>query len=537
MGAEPPSDGDATPASHGSAAGFHLSIRFIPARSLPAFCPEPPSSSTILEGERTDDPPTSELDIPVSNTTDCLVFSACGADVSRELATVQSNLIATLTMMVKGLTVKEISVGPGPVSTGPHTPTSTTPVATQTPTTPLTFLSLNTPDTLTTCQPANITWDFSGSDTTAITLLITDENVSQSTLATTPPTILWTLTNSADATSKFWEWSWVNLTSGYYVIQGSVPGIDNQQTSPFFIATGSDTSCLPASSSSSSSTSSPSSSTSSPTSTSIPSVGSSKKTNAGAIAGGVAGIVVMLIAIFALLFVRRKNQAGHSRRGNWGGLGDVSTESRGAGRNASGGIHKPTESTGRILNDIGPAIATATVASSLDDLDFREDEKFSSSTSSNALHNVQPIVYNPTHAHRTSGSSRQSNNSTSSATVHRGVPTADIADYHRTERSPSLPVSPRSTTGLPRATDLSSAEMIPMGRSSSSQSAMGARRASRKPVPQYDAAELEQQPSSSNVELLPFDLDAMQALNRQPSNGSVKQIHYLIPDMPPPSKD
>lgn len=479
------------------------------------------------------------------------------------LATVQSTLIATSTMVVnaiqddRGLAARQVLGGPGPVSeqtsstatlpvTSPNTPTGISTQASPTPSTPT--LIMNTPSTLMTCQPANITWEFSGSNTASMTLLITDEYVSQSTLATAPPTVLWTLAENADASLGTWEWPTVNLTSGYYMLQGAVTGGSSEQTSPFFIATGSDTSCLPASSSGASS----------PTGTSIPSTGSSKKTNAGAIAGGVVGgVVVLLVALFALLFVRKQNNAARSRRGNWGGLAGASTDSQAAfakggrstGQSASGGVHKPTESTGGMLNDIGPAIATATVTSSQDDLDSGEDEKFSSPTSPSVLHDIQPVAYSPTHAHRTSASSQvpnysrprtstqQSDTSISSATIHRGVPTADIADYHRADRSPSLPVSSRSTNNSPRAADFSSAEMIPMGRSASSQSAMGARRASRKPVPQYDASELEQQSSSSNAELPSFDFEPNQTLNHKPSNGSVGQMHYLIPDMPPPSRD
>ena len=417
--------------------------------------------------------------------------------------------------------------GPGPASQAIPTHTSTSEPLT----TPLTSLSINTPSTLTTCQSANITWNFSGSDTTPITLLITDEEIDQSTLATAPPTVLRTLAESTDAISQTWEWSSVNLTSGYYIIIGSVPGISDQQTSPFFIATGSDRSCLSASSSSSSSTHLP-------TGTSIHPAGSSKHTNVGAIAGGViGGVAIILIALFALFFLRRRNRVARGRHGSWGGVRATSTDSyaaftragRGTGQNATGGV----QPTGGKFDDIGLTIA---VASSQDELPFGEDEKFSP-TSSSILHNVPPIAYRPSHANRTSVSSRQSDNSVSSAIVHRGVPAVDITDYHRTERSPSVPVLSRPTTNSSRIADLSSAEMIPMGRSSSSQSAVGARRTSRKPVPQYDAAELERQSRTSNVELPSFDFESMQTLNRQSSNGSFGQVHYLIPDMPPPSRD
>jgi hypothetical protein len=73
-------------------------------------------------------------------------------------------------------------------------------------------------------------------------------------------------------------------------------------------------------------------------------------------------------------------------------------------------------------------------------------------------------------------------------------------------------------------------------------SVSGSRRASRKPVPQYDATEIEVR--SSIVDIPPFELPSMNrhshnlAANvpsnpkRKSTSMDVRPMHYLIPDMP-----
>lgn len=469
---------------------------------------------------------------------------------------------------------RQVQTGPGPQQIS----TTSTSAPEPTPSTPLTYLIINTPSQLSTCQSATVAWTYTGPVPADLTLGVTDINVDQSKAPSTPPGIIQIWSSSLDAASQSWTWPQVNVSSGYYIIEGAVLG-SSAQSQPFFVASGSDTSCVPQSSSSistptTSSTTSSISSPSSPASSSDPATGSTKKTNVGAIAGGViGGVIILAVGLAALLLLRKNKRASRSRRATnvgWGGLKSTDSQDpfsgggQAPGHSSSGGNHGPTESMGGILNDSGPAAAD----NSQEDLYSIVDEK-GSPTSPSVLGNadfVPPLPYNNRRASVTSSinnqatnysrprtsSVRNSNNSIPLADTQppsRSRASVDIADY---ARSASLPGMSRPTVS-PRKPEFSSAEMIPMGRSTSSNSALGARRASRKPVPQYDASELEGHSSSSNVELPSFDFESSQisgdspvrpggsdgpfgGLNHKSSFGDAKQMHYLIPDMPPPAR-
>jgi hypothetical protein len=390
-------------------------------------------------------------------------------------------------------------------------------------------LILHTPDQLVTCQSDNITWDYAGPLPAQLTLGITDINIDQNMSTTPPPTIFKTLGFNIDATAENWTWQQVNVPSGYYVIEGGVPDV-NATTEAFFIMNGSDTSCLP---------------TQSATPSQTPVSGSSKKTNVAAIAGGtVGGVVVVAVAIMALLLWHRRNRV-NSRHGpavgRWGGLG-----SSGA---SDAGHHGPSESMGGILNDIGPAIATAATAGSRDDFTSAEDEKPELPiTSANRHDSVTSLPY-PTPLRRASTASlshNQINQSHAATALQHDLPfpmpfndteghkrgSVDVADLSYSLSAPGSRLSHASK----RRTDPPT-EIIPMDRSAS-----GNRRASRKPVPQYDATEIEVR--SSLVDMPP-ELPTMNPQSRNSISNSPKQksipldarpMHYLIPDMPPSGK-
>ncbi|KZP17488.1 hypothetical protein FIBSPDRAFT_27019 [Athelia psychrophila] len=396
-------------------------------------------------------------------------------------------------------------------------------------------LIFSTPTNVTTCQPADIAWSYIGSAGDLLTLAITNEDVNQTNIAV-----------GIDPGPDLYTWSPVNLPAGYYVVLGTIGASSNVRSDVFLISGGSDTSCIATSTSSSSSaTSTSATSTIAPSSTSsitpvpVP-VSSAKKSNTGAIAGGVvAGIIALLILIFiGMMLMRRRNKSARaSRFSNSGDAYSRATPTNGARH------HGPSESTGGMLisdtgHDIGPAIATAVEAHSNEDLYSVSEKDMSGSPGKSSIDAaLAHLSYTGGNNHRSSSSStlnHQPLTARTSLSHSRGSPpdgrrpSLDIADYARSERSSSAPGAPRPFS--PR-TVAATSEFIPMGRSSSGAS----RRASRKPVPQYDASELQATPSEQSLPS-PLHIGAESGLRHQSSSGDVRPVHYLIPDMPPPGQ-
>jgi hypothetical protein len=184
-----------------------------------------------------------------------------------------------------------------------------------------------------------------------------------------------------------------------------------------------------------------------------------------------------------------------------------------------------------MLNDVGPAGNTVT-ASSRDDFDSVEEEEKLSSPISPAQRPDSIVVLPYSAAHRRGSSALERHSDIPLPAIdpradNRRRLSLDLTDYRH---SPGSSPSTKSSSRKP------SAEMIPMDRSTS-----GNRRSSRKPVPQYDAAEIQSNVGMPSSEQLATDFNSSYPPpNGNPkhklSSGDIRPIHYLIPDMPTPNK-
>ncbi|KAJ3506589.1 hypothetical protein NMY22_g17196 [Coprinellus aureogranulatus] len=164
------------------------------------------------------------------------------------------------------------------------------------------------------------------------------------------------LSNRVDPSSLSFRWPSVNISSGSYKIQASIPEESFlQESRVFHVLTGRNTACLAANPPLTGTTSSPSTSATGPSSppaqTSgswVPGgVGGSSRNpiNTGAIIGIVLGVLAMtIVGVGAYFFVRRrrgKEQAGYGGAKKWNHLN--STDSRaGLMAAALAGNQKPT---------------------------------------------------------------------------------------------------------------------------------------------------------------------------------------------------
>jgi len=202
--------------------------------------------------------------------------------------------------------------------------------------------------------------------------------------------------------------------------------------------------------------------------------------------------------------------------------------------------HGITDSTRDILNDGGPAIATASTTCS-HDMHFTENEKTASPTTYATDNNSRPLPYTTNH-HRTSTASsfRNQNRQPHSASpfdrdsiampftdgyddaLRRG--SVDVSDHRRSVSTPGT--ARKLHTNSPHKTEFLSSEMIrPMS------GFAVPRRASRKPVPQYDEPDVKQSPRSLTDTDSP-DSIANTNNSSQSSSGDPRSVHYLMPDLP-----
>jgi len=414
---------------------------------------------------------------------------------------------------------------------------------------------------MTTCQSDNITWDYTGPSPAQLTLQITDIYVNQSPTATPPPTVNMTLSANISASDESWYWEQVDVPPGYYIVQGSVLDADSQSNS-FFVANGSDTSCL-----------STTNTTQSPTPSPAPVSGSSKKTNIGAIVGGVVGGVVLIGFVLAALLLLHKSGRSQDRRpaavGRWGGLGSTDDGDPFSGGkittegSASRG-HGQSESTAGILNDIGPAIATAVTTRLHDDIDSTEDEKNSPTTPA-SVPDLPPVLPYTAHHRRTSTTSSLHNQTrqprTSSTLERDSIAMPVIATHTDARRRGSLdvvdhgrsPPAPRTARlSQPFMNSPDKKEILSPEINRSTLGGAGGRRASRKPVPQYDVSDIEADAAWSDLSNIggrspfsppPIDshfpnssTNSSNNPNHKSSPGDPRSLHYLIPDSPPAGK-
>ncbi|KAI0674638.1 hypothetical protein C8Q78DRAFT_608288 [Trametes maxima] len=209
------------------------------------------------------------------------------------------------------------------------------------PTPSFTFTNVPFADT---CTSATITWNYSGPQENFS--LFASSSITPHTGITNEVAISNAcIVLNLDTTSQSFNWSPVNLTGGWYTMLATGSGFA-VTSSQFFIANGTETSCItgwpPSSSTSSASappTTAPSgiatSGTTTPTSSNTPvpipvSGAVSSRARTGAIAGGViGGVVILAAAIAAYVFFglcrrsptrSRRGSGRQGQMGRWGGL-------------------------------------------------------------------------------------------------------------------------------------------------------------------------------------------------------------------------
>ncbi|OBZ78278.1 Mitochondrial inner membrane magnesium transporter LPE10 [Grifola frondosa] len=477
------------------------------------------------------------------------------------------------------------------------TTTSTSSSSSTAPTPSLLFAGITQP--LLTCETATVNWH-------------------------TPPDVSETIASSLNAALQSYVWQPVNVTAGSYKLQAVGAGLSVISV-PFTITNGSDTACLTASSptssvsqpfsstSVSSGTLTSTSSSTSQSTTAFPVTAVSSHTHSGAIAGGVIGGVAVIVAVIAVMFYfglcrrtptrsRRSRISGpHRQLGKWGGL-----SSRDSGMEvglpvsaviAAHPKRGTTDSTGAMIPG-SPMVSTtghavergASRGASEEDLStLAEEEKVNPARTMEYVETVpysnrrlslsgSTVNHDPGIARGSNGRSR-----TKSASQNRALALAKLDGssspipsspsptpqanpfnlvYRRSVDSTHLRRVDSPIVGSPAST-----EMAPVNRASS-----GGRRAMRKPVPAYDAAETPVRSSShastsastrsspvarmyriegsetgsgstvhgrvppprtpSREELQAAGLE-LPALTHKSSFGDARPMHYLIPDMPP----
>jgi len=366
-----------------------------------------------------------------------------------------------------------------------------------------------------------------------------------------------------------WTWPSVNLTQGWYEIQGLVlssPTVSNK-SAPFFISNGSDTTCLI-------STASSSASASAASDINVAGI-------VGGVVGGVVGVTLAFIAGVCLWSRRRKRSFGGGRRdGKWGSLKSTSSSTPpedGGVQPTSNNFHAHSESMGAILHDVGGGkmSATSTPGGSDEDVIVVSEEKLVSPASSSGMSPFDALNTPLHHDRRISMYSIQtpaaaavSENLRSHAPsaftstqglelqAHRIRSSMETSFRRRSERlsMPTLP-SPalsRSTTRTQEEYPLAPVSPTPVNRSISAGAvSMAARRTARKPVPQYDSILLEGKNADSassftggagssqshGTGLGTGAYGTPSGLVHKASFGDGRPVHYLIPDMPPPQRD
>jgi hypothetical protein len=435
---------------------------------------------------------------------------------------------------------------------------------------------------MTTCSSGLISWKYSGKEVD-LSLSITNIGVSQdydalfrieARQSTVNTTIQQQLVDT-NTSALSWTWPSVNLTQGWYEIQGlvlSTPTVSND-SAPFFISNGTDVTCL----TQGSSTASPSASAAS---------AASKSNVTSIVAGVVGGVVGAALATVAGIYMwsRRRKRSFVGGGGNtdrkWGSLKSTnsSIQPGGSGAQFTGNFHAHSESMGAILQDV----ATTTPGGSDEDVVVVSDEKLVSPASSSgrspfdALNTPVPFdrrastysIQTPTvvasegsRSRIPSGSVRTSCQSLEQQ-AQRLRSSMETSIQRRSERlsmptlpSPALSRLPRSPTHTQPQEEFPLTPVTPtaVNRSISAGAvSMTARRTPRKPVPQYDSSILLESKNTDSVSTFTAGAESSQShgtglgtvaygtpsdLVHKASFGDGRPVHYLIPDMPPPQRD
>ncbi|KAF9226248.1 hypothetical protein BS17DRAFT_776946 [Gyrodon lividus] len=453
-------------------------------------------------------------------------------------------------------------------------PTSASPSSSGSPASPSSspgHLSFNVIQNMTTCTSGLITWNYTGEEVELV-LSVTNINVYQDLIApriqarqtTDGQTTNQQLVNT-NATLLSWTWPSVNLSQGWYEIQGSVSNLSTSSRR-FAITNGSDISCLTSTSSS---------------------IDLSKGNTVGIVGGVVGAVVAVIVLAVVLLSLRRRRRHSVKGRevGRWGSLNSRSSNVT-AGGSARQLTNNPfnvhSESTGGTQQNVagGKASTITTPGDSNEDVTTTGEEKLVSPTSPGidpfevldtpmrydrraSIYSLQSPGVIAERSRPCATSVRMSNQSLEQQ-AHRIRSSMESSMYLRTERL-SMPILPPS--GLPRTPTSPGASRSkddyppspvapsPVDRSVSAGTGLVTRRTPRKPVPQYNASESRGDPASTAPDSVSIFTTAAESshshgtgvgtekhgapseLSHKASFGNGHPVHYLIPDMPPPQRD
>ncbi|KAJ6550310.1 hypothetical protein B0H19DRAFT_1265148 [Mycena capillaripes] len=436
-----------------------------------------------------------------------------------------------------------------------------TPTESALPPTATAMFSFNKISEMTTCTSTTITWIYvpitdAVSDAMDLTLTITNDLPGNNV-----PDLFQSLSDgSLDPRAGSYIWSSVNVTEGWYsLVANFTPGVAASEDSlPFYVVNGTDTSCLgilAGSPAASSPTASPTSSVG-PTSSSAPTRASdtvSSKMNREALVGGVIGgtaLLAAVIAAYCCFCYRCASTRGRGTR-KWHGFGSATPKRRAYLHTNSQFVRGHSfDSFGRIFPDDGYILDIGRTSAGEEEVKEKA-ESISSFFPTEELHTwpmqsafldakysdidqLSPLPSPPSshpNSQYSAGSSSLNTESHFSHDLHTAIA------YSRSSYPPSpLPAFPSGTsfgmgvctpnTGTPRG-------------SAGEHSLTGARRVRvpRKPVPQYDSADpVLTPPSSAVAPLMPgLSLEKVQNSQETGFNALGKPLHYLVPDMPPPA--
>ncbi|KAH8817649.1 hypothetical protein DL96DRAFT_1623003 [Flagelloscypha sp. PMI_526] len=435
-----------------------------------------------------------------------------------------------------------------------------------------------------TCTPLQLSWLWQSTDTSAtVELSITQILVPQldppssSSVATASSTIgggvtlaarqtasstntaggtfQTSIVKSITANAESFLYESIAVPQGWYQIIAYAPdGSIDKRTSSFFVWNGTDISCLPTNSPSPSDSStlpgSTSSSGSTPgsTSTGLPSGGSSSgsSSKAGPIAGGVVGGLVLIALLAALFFFCRKKRRQSVR-------GSIIGESSVSGSSSAGGHRKGGKWGGlSSVDSIDAAAAMASAARSapngagalaMSDRRRPEDDFIDDDMEKGSPTNVSPFENEYTFtpdalgyqlpstpsSRRPSATVRYSNTSELSG----GVPLSPVG---------AISISPPNGNGFSNSYDRFGATPSPTPDTGNT-SITTPSKPRRKPVPSYTPSTTSGIHGPPSIGVIPSvpPMQMSQSTSTGSSSNHAQQwgkdgkVHYLMPDLPPPT--
>ncbi|KAI6037616.1 hypothetical protein EDC04DRAFT_3142030 [Pisolithus marmoratus] len=469
-------------------------------------------------------------------------------------------------------------------TSGSHTSSTSTPSPSSSPSPA--NLTFNAIQNMTTCASASITWNYGGNETYLV-LSVTNMGVSQNNSQafgiqrrqnSSGVTILQTLAN-VTSQSGSWTWASINLTQGWYEIQGLV-GTLTASSSPFHISNGSDTSCL------TSASTTPQSPSATPSPVSNLTSSNDKKT--GVIVGSVIGALVGVLFIVAFVIWLRRRKTSPTRGGfivrkvgRWSSLTSNAPSMKHRSNDFTNRhYHGHTDSTSRVDESVtGSRISNTGPPGDSDDLaaETGESERTHSTYShsppgmsafdtfdapvSHVRHASIHSIHSPASTidrSRSRTTSVRTSNTALEQQAQRIRSSMEGSMCLRTARLSMPIIAPAAvdrspTSPIRRISDHPAGSGGASVTRSASTGGSATRRTPRKPVPHYDPSELddalvgqandtrstapsgEDFSASNSAETM--SSRAVSDVSRLPALGPGRPVHYLIPDLPPSLKE